>query len=68
VVTKRADTPGDAYPRTPEGLALLEADIDRAGGQQALADVYGVKRQAVFDLLKGRKRQVARLQAKEVAA
>jgi hypothetical protein len=64
VVTKRADTPGKAYCRTAEGLALLEADIDRAGGHQALGEIYGVAKQSIHGLLQDRKRQVAKLQAK----
>jgi hypothetical protein len=69
VVTKRADKPSDAYPISAEGLALLEADIDRAGGQPALGAIYGVAKQSIQGLLQSRKKQVAKLQAKaEVAA
>ena len=62
VVTKRADTPAEAFPATAEGLALLLGDIDRAGGQQALGEVYDVKRQAIGGLVTYRRKQLAKLQ------
>ena len=60
VVTKRADTPADAFPATAEGLAILLGDIDRAGGQQALGEIFGVKRQAIGGLVSYRRKQLAK--------
>jgi hypothetical protein len=58
VVTRKAESLHLAYPPTPDGLAALEADADRAGGLSALAAIYGCSRQAASSLLKARRRAV----------
>jgi hypothetical protein len=65
VVTKWADKPSDAYPATDAGLQLLLDDIDRAGGQKYLAEVYGTRKQSIGGLVSYRKKQLAK--AKVVA-
>jgi hypothetical protein len=56
VVRPRAENLAEAYPATPEGLRLFEADVDRCGGIASLAAIYGVSRQAAWALLNRRRR------------